>query len=118
MSLRYIAVSILNLFVGAVEAILGLRFLLKLFGANDASGFVSWVYEMSSGLLDPFRGIFPSQVFENQYILEFSTLFAMLVYAIVALLLIALINAVAAPAAAEEEPVVTTKKTTTRRTRR
>lgn len=97
MRLRMAAVNLLNLFTGAVLGILGLRFILKLFGANDSNGFVSWVYEMSGSLLAPFRGIFPSQVFENQYVLEFTTLFAMLVYAVVALLVIAVINAVTAP---------------------
>lgn len=88
------AVNLLNFFTVVVESILGLRFLLKLFGANAGNGFVSWVYEMSDVLLDPFRGIFPAKVFENQYVFEFSTLFAMLMYAIGALLLMWLITAI------------------------
>lgn len=108
MQLRYIATSLLNIFVGAVEAILGLRFILKLFGANENAGFVSWVYEMSSGLLDPFRGIFTTRVFENRYVLEFSTLFAMLIYALIALLIIAIIDAVTAPAVARDDAAETT----------
>lgn len=106
MSLRELAVNLLNFFIGAVEVILGLRFLLKLFGANASNGFVSWVYEMSGVLLDPFRGIFPSKVFENQYVLEFSTLFAMMVYALLGLLVVWLINSIAAP----EEVVVTRRR--------
>lgn len=94
MNVRYVAVNLLNFFTAVVESILGLRFLLKLFGANDVNGFVNWVYEMSDALLEPFRGIFPAKVFENQYVLEFSTLFAMLMYAIIALLLMWLIAAV------------------------
>lgn len=114
MRLRYIAVNLVNLFIGTVEGILGLRFVLKLFGANAGAGFVSWIYEMSSGLLDPFRGIFPNKVFENQYVFEFSTLFAMLIYAVAALLIVAVINAVSPPAVVEE-PVVARKTTTKRR---
>lgn len=94
MNVRYMAVNLLNFFTVVVESILGLRFLLKLFGANAGNGFVSWVYEMSDVLLDPFRGIFPAKVFENQYVFEFSTLFAMLMYAIGALLLMWLITAI------------------------
>lgn len=94
MDVRYVAVNLLNFFTAVVESFLGLRFLLKLFGANDTNGFVSWVYEMSDVLLEPFRGIFPAKVFENQYVLEFSTLFAMMMYAIIALLLMWLITAV------------------------
>lgn len=100
MRLRYTAVNLLNLFTAVVEGILGLRFVLKLFGANANNGFVSWVYEMSSGLLAPFRGIFPAQVFENRFVLEFTTLFAMLMYAVLALLIVAVINAVTVPVAA------------------
>lgn len=94
MDVRYVAVNLLNFFTAVVEGFLGLRFLLKLFGANGDNGFVNWVFEMSGALLEPFRGVFPAKVFENQYVLEFSTLFAMLMYAIVALLLMALITAV------------------------
>lgn len=94
MDVRSVAVNLLNFFTAVVESVLGLRFLLKLFGANDNNGFVDWVYEMSGALLEPFRGIFPSKVFENQYVFEFSTLFAMLMYAIGALLLMWLITAV------------------------
>lgn len=94
MNIRNAAINLLNFFTAVVESILGLRFLLKLFGANAGNGFVNWVYEMSDVLLDPFRGIFPAKVFENQYVFEFSTLFAMLMYAIGALLLMWLITAI------------------------
>jgi YggT family protein len=90
---RYIAVNLVNLFTAVVESFLGLRFLLRLFGANQ-TGFVQWVYNMSDGLLAPFRGIFPTTVLEDRYVLEFSTLFAMLMYAILALILVWLINLV------------------------
>jgi hypothetical protein len=96
MRLRLLAENLLNAFIMVVEGFLGLRFLLKLFGANSANGFVSWVYDMSGVLLEPFRGIFPAKVFENQYVLEFSTLFAMMVYAILGLILLAVIDAVTA----------------------
>lgn len=110
MRVKDMAVNLLNLFLALVESILGLRFVLKLFGANPDNGFVNWVYEMSGGLLDPFRGIFQTRVFENQYVLEFSTLFAMLVYAIVALLLMWLIAALTPDA-----PVVVKKSSRRRR---
>ena len=104
MNARNIAVSLLNFFTTVVLGILGLRFLLKLFGANQDNGFVNWVYENSGALLEPFRGIFPARVFENQYVIEFSTLFAMLMYAIISLLLMWLITAIT------PEPVTVVKK--------
>ncbi len=105
MRTRLLAINLVNVFLSVVEVALGLRFILKLFGANPNNDFVSWLYSMTSVLLDPFRGIFPTKVFENKYIFEFVTLFAMLIYAMLALLIIAVINAVT-------EPATPTKKTT------
>ena len=107
MRLRYITVNLLNFFLAVVEGFLGLRFLLKLFGANPNTGFVDWVYDMSDVLLEPFRGIFPTKVFDDKFIFEFTTLFAMLMYAILGLILVYLINAVTAVAdTGTEETVV------------
>lgn len=92
MRIKDVAINLLNVFFVAVESILGLRFVLKLFGANANNDFVNWIYEMSGVLLDPFRGVFPARVFDNQYVLEFSTLFAMLIYAIIGLLMMWLIS--------------------------
>lgn len=94
LEIHNIATSLLNFLITLVEGFLLLRFVLKLFGANATNGFVSWIYDMSGALLDPFRGIFPQKVFENRYVLEFSTLFAMLIYLIVGMLLLALISAI------------------------
>ena len=99
MNVRYLTNNLINAFLALVEIFLGLRFLLKLFGANASNGFVDWVYEMSGALLEPFRSIFPIKVFENNYVFEFSTLFAMLMYGVIALLLVGLLDAVAAPVA-------------------
>lgn len=100
------ATNLVNLFTGIVAIFLGLRFVLRLFGANADNDFVSWVYDMSAVLLEPFRGIFPTEVIDRQYVFEFNTLFALMIYAIIGLLLIALINAVTP----EEKKVVKKKK--------
>lgn len=92
MRLFHITNNLINLFVGAVMAILGLRFALRLFGANEAATFTSWVYETSAVLLEPFRGIFPTQTFENNVVLELTTILAMIVYAIVGMLLSSAVN--------------------------
>lgn len=97
MNIRYFTTSLLSIFIGLVQLFLGLRFILKLFGANAENAFVNWVYEMSGVLLEPFRGIFPIRVYENAYIFEFSTLFAMLMYAILAALLLALLDFLTTP---------------------
>jgi uncharacterized protein YggT (Ycf19 family) len=102
MRLISLTTNLINLFVGTVLAILGLRFVLRLFGASETAGFVSWVYEMSAVLLEPFRGIFPTQTFENQFVFEFSTLFAMIVYGLLGLLLASAVAALT-PATASKK---------------
>lgn len=97
MKLHNIVENFTNLFILVVESFLGLRFFLKLLGANGDNVFVSWVYDMSDVLLQPFRGIFPTHQFENSFIFEFSTLFAMLMYAIAGMLVIALVDTVTRP---------------------
>lgn len=92
MRLGLLATNLVNIFIGAVETILGLRFLLRLFSANTSNGFVSWVYEMSNSLLEPFRGIFPTRIFENSIVIDFTTLFAMLIYALIGMLAIWIIT--------------------------
>jgi uncharacterized protein YggT (Ycf19 family) len=86
---------ILNDFImivlGIVELFLGLRFVLRLFGANPAAPFAQFVYASSAPLLEPFRNIFPVAVIEPGSAMEFSTLFAMIVYALFAYLVIELV---------------------------
>jgi len=88
MSLRYLITKLIYGFFGLVELFLVLRFILKLFGASSANTFVTWVYETSGVLLDPFRGIFPTPVFQSTYVVELSTIFAMIIYGVVTMLLI------------------------------
>lgn len=80
-----------------VEIILGLGFVLRLFGANPTSSFVDWVYRNLDRAMSPFRGMFePIElgVAGNDVpaVLDTSILFAMIVYAIVVLALRALID--------------------------
>jgi YggT family protein len=43
---------------GLIEALVGLRFILRLLGANPANGFVNWIYDWSTPFVAPFSGIF------------------------------------------------------------
>lgn len=43
---------------GAIEALVALRFVLRLIGANPANGFVQFIYEWSTPIVAPFSGIF------------------------------------------------------------
>ena len=82
MRLDTIVVFILNTLTGIIEALLGLRFFLKLLGASDAAPFVKWIYESAQSLLEPFSNMFPSPTL-GIFIAEFTTIFAMIVYAVV-----------------------------------
>lgn len=92
----YVLQNLVNVVIGAVWALLGLRFILKLFSANPTHEFVNWVYETSGEVLGPFRGIFPSANLDG-FIFDFTALFAMLVYGIIGLLAMYLIAALTSP---------------------
>jgi hypothetical protein len=69
--------------LGVLEVILLLRLLLRLLGANEASGFVMFIYNLSHIFVAPFNGIFNDQAL-GRSVFETSTLVAMIVYALLA----------------------------------
>ena len=84
---------LLYAYVLIVEVILVVGFLLKLFGASRASGFVDWWYRHLEDVMEPFRGIFPTKdVGESGSIIDFAVLFAIIVYGILAMLAHALVQ--------------------------
>ncbi len=87
--------SFVDFVITLVTALLGLRVLLRLFGADSASGFARAIYAVSAPFVAPFAGIFPSLTLENGFVLEFATLFALVVYAMIAHLVLTLIRALA-----------------------
>jgi len=70
--------------VGALEMLLMFRFLLKLFGANVSAGFTSFIYQMSAPFVMPFTSVFSASQVEGGRLFEWTTLLAMVVYALVA----------------------------------
>jgi hypothetical protein len=66
---------------GLLEALIGMRFLLKLIAANPDTPFVSLIYSLSDLFLWPFAGLTATPA-ANGMVLEISSLVAMLVYAI------------------------------------
>src|SRR5579862_6492588 len=75
--------TLIDLIFGFIELLLLLRIILKLFGAAPAP-FVRWVYVTSQPLVNPFQGMFPSPTLQGGFIIEFSTIFALLIYALIA----------------------------------
>ena len=88
-----VLVWIIYAYVVVTEVILGLGFVLLLFGANPDAPFVAWAYRSLERAMEPFRGMFTPidlGLHGNNdvgAVLDTSVLFAMLVYAIVAWLL-------------------------------
>ena len=70
------------LFLGILEAALALRFLFKLIGVNEANTFASFLYGLTNLFVLPFESLIgaPSTVGMT---FEFSTLIAMIIYALI-----------------------------------
>lgn len=78
--------TLIQFLLGIIEFFLIARFLLKLFGANPAAPFVSWIYETSDSMLEPFSQAFPTTRIEG-FVFDFNTLFGLFVYILGAYLL-------------------------------
>lgn len=79
--------------LGVIEVLLAFRVMLKLLGANAQSGFTDFIYAVSNPLALPFAGILGITGGTVTFI-EWSTLIAMAVYAIVAYGIVALFQLV------------------------
>ena len=86
-----IVVMILNIIFYLIEALLLLRFVLILFSANLSAPFARWVFDKSQVFLAPFGNIFP-RIDVAGFDVDFTVLFALLVYAIVGQLIISLVD--------------------------
>ena len=75
--------NVLYVIFGFLLILLGFRFLFLLLGANQASGFVSFIYDITEPFVAPFYGIFP-EVTYNQSYFDPATLVAMAVYSVIA----------------------------------
>ncbi len=69
--------------LGFIEILLLFRITLKALGANPFSGFVSLIYTLSDPLTLPFAGILRSNV-SGGSVIEWSTIFAAIVYILIA----------------------------------
>lgn len=68
---------------GVIITLLALRFILFMLGANQGSGFVDFIYGISSVFAAPFAGIFPAPTY-GQFFFDTASLVAMVVYALIA----------------------------------
>lgn len=87
--------AIIDAIITFVAALLGLRVVLLLFGANGDNGIVRGIYALSAPFIAPFSDIFPVLTLEPGYVLEFATLFALVLYAVVAHIISTIVRAAA-----------------------
>lgn len=85
----YRATQIVWYILGIIEALLLIRFFLKLLGANPAAGFTDLIYSITAPLAAPFLNVFRVTRVEGN-VFEWTTLLAMLVYWLVALAIVKL----------------------------
>ena len=69
--------------LGLLEALLGLRFLFKLIGANPNNPFATFLYELTDFFVRPFATLTGTPTAGNM-VFEFSTLITMIVYVLIA----------------------------------
>ncbi len=89
MAVRRIA-NLIWLLFGVLEALIGLRVVLKLIAANPANPFANLVYSLTSLFLWPFQGLTVTPSAEGM-VLEISSIIAMFVYALVGWILVRLV---------------------------
>lgn len=75
---------------GVIIALLAIRFLLALFGANPSNGFADFIYTCSHPFVVPFFGLFNYSERLGVGRFEYETLIAIVIYAIVMELLVRL----------------------------
>ena len=90
------AAAAVGLVIGVVDVLIAGRFLLKLLGASAQSSFVGFIYGVTSPLVEPFRGIFPTSGTANN-IFEPAALVAIAVFALIAWGAVVLIRIATAP---------------------
>lgn len=88
---RYI-LTLSDIVIGLVEFLLIIRVLLKFLGASTQAPFVRWIYETTTPLLSPFEGMFPASSLTTNFVLEVSTLFALITFALIGMVIETIIH--------------------------
>ena len=86
-----VAQRIIWFIVGVIDALIAIRFVLLLLGANQSAGFVDFIYGVTGALVAPFVGIFGAPTY-GQFTFEWSSILAVVVYSLIALGLAKLIT--------------------------
>ena len=82
--------------IGLLCTLIGIRFLMKLFGASYQADFVRFVYGVTGVMIAPFRGIFQASGAGN-FILEPESLIAIAIYLLIGWAAVSLIRIIRTP---------------------
>ena len=82
--------QIIWLLFGGLEALIGIRVILLLIGANPANGFTAFVYQLTQFFLWPFQNLIANPTFQNMT-LEVTSIIAMIVYALLGWIIVRMI---------------------------
>ena len=82
--------QIIWLLFGGLEALIGIRVILMLIGANPANGFTAFVYQLTQLFLWPFQNLIANPTFQNMT-LEATSIIAIIVYALLGWLIVRMI---------------------------
>lgn len=108
--MRYWLNTVIYGILSALEIILLLRFVFRLLGANTGNWFIQLLYGFTNPLVWPFHGIFNDPLTGSQSVFEFSTLIAMLIYALLAWAVVSLLNFVLRSRPPGSEEFMTTRR--------
>lgn len=80
-------------FIGVLEVLLGMRFLLRLFGANPENWFAQLIDNLSAPFIAPFSTLFISPTTEaGANIFDVNVLIAIAIYALLSYLIVSLVK--------------------------
>jgi hypothetical protein len=82
---RVVLQRIIYYFAGVIIALLAIRIIFQLLGANPSAPFVDFIYTVSGIFAWPFYGIFSYEPSYGRSVFEMSSLVAIIVYALVAM---------------------------------
>ena len=97
--------NLINFVVGIVELLLTARLICEFLVVNTGTPFVAWLYNITAPLVAPFAKILPNWKFSD-YVVDFATVAAIIVFAIAGSLLLMLFPYPRKVAVADEVMVV------------
>lgn len=84
--------QVIYVILGIIIALIIIRVVLKALAANAGAAFTSFVYGITDPLVAPFQGIFATPTSSRGSVFEFSSIVAIVVYALVAWAIVRLIE--------------------------